>query len=163
MDAALQLVTAIASRATATGIRVAVAESLTGGQIAVALARAEGAGEWFAGSVVAYMNETKYRVLGVEHGPVVTASCAAQMARGVLAHRIADVAVSVTGVGGPGEEEGQPAGTVHIGLAAGSDVKTWSHRFAGSPEQVVKASVDAALTCLLSGVESLARPTAPLH
>lgn len=161
MDAVEQLVAAIASRATTEGIRVAVAESLTGGQIAVALARAEGAGEWFAGSVVAYMNETKYHVLGVEHGPVVTASCAAQMARGVLAHHIADVAVSITGVGGPGEEEGQPAGTVYIGLATAYAVQTSSHHFAGSPEQVVEASVEAALTRLLSELEVTARSTAP--
>ena len=58
--------------------------------------------------VVAYHAEVKSRILGVDPGPVVTAWAARQMARGVGRLLRADVAISVTGVGGPDEEEGQP-------------------------------------------------------
>jgi nicotinamide-nucleotide amidase len=127
---------------------VAVAESLTGGALSAALAKAGDAGEWFAGGVVAYRNATKYRVLGVPEGPVITAEAARAMALGVLELTGADLALAVTGVGGPGEEEGRPEGTVFICAASRSDVRDAAHTFGGDPGDVVAHTIEHALRLL---------------
>jgi nicotinamide-nucleotide amidase len=127
---------------------IAVAESLTGGALSAALAKAGDAGEWFAGGVVAYRNATKYRVLGVPEGPVVTAEAARAMALGVLDLTGADLAVAVTGVGGPGPEEGRPEGTVFICAASRSEVRDAEHAFEGEPAEVVEGAIEHALRLL---------------
>lgn len=129
---------------------IGAAESLTGGAISQELAKAPDASEWFAGAVTAYRSETKFRVLGVAEGPVITAECAIAMASGACALLGADIAVSVTGAGGPGEEEGRPAGTVYIGIASPGRAEAFEHHFDGSPEDVVDATVTAALRHLLA-------------
>jgi nicotinamide-nucleotide amidase len=125
-----------------------VAESLTGGALSAALAKAGDAGEWFAGGVVAYRNATKYRVLGVPEGPVITAEAARAMALGVLDVTGADLAVAVTGVGGPGPEEGRPAGIVFICAASRSEVRDAAHAFEGGPGEVVESAIEHALRLL---------------
>jgi len=136
--------------ALARGLVVAVAESLTGGLLAQQLARAAEAGEWFAGGVVAYRSATKFRALGVDPGPVVTARCARQMAEGVQRLTGADLVVALTGVGGPGEEEGKPAGTVFLcALAADGRRHAAEHLLPGGPAEVVRRSVEIALRELL--------------
>lgn len=135
----------IGTAARARGLRVGAAESLTSGAIASALGRAEAASEWFGGSVVAYSMEAKNRLLGVPVGPVVTAACAEAMAAGVVAAGVADVAVAVTGVGGPGGNEGHPPGTVFVGVATAEGVRSAHHRFHGEPAEVVEATTLAAL------------------
>jgi len=137
------------------GRTVATAESLTGGAIAEQLAKARESGTWFAGGVVAYTNETKYRALAVPRGPVVTADAAAAMAKGVLDLTGADAAVSVTGVGGPGEEEGKPSGTVFLATATADDVRVLEHHFPGEPDQVVEETIEAALRELIRQLEEL--------
>ncbi|TFC04384.1 CinA family protein [Cryobacterium adonitolivorans] len=127
----------IGQLALADGITVAVAESLTAGRIAQVLGAAAESSSWFAGGVVAYQNETKYRLLGVSRGPVVTAECSEQMARAVLDTVGADVSVSVTGVGGPGPEEGERPGTVFISVSSRCAVRTVRSQFSGSPSEVV--------------------------
>jgi nicotinamide-nucleotide amidase len=127
------------------GATVAVAESLTGGALSQALARAGDAGAWFAGGVVAYQNTTKYRVLGVAAGPVIRPEAARSMAIGALELLGADVSVAVTGVGGPGEEEGLPAGTVFICVASARAVRASAHAFSGEPAEVVALTVEHAL------------------
>ncbi|HST86437.1 MAG TPA: CinA family protein, partial [Kineosporiaceae bacterium] len=87
-----------------------VAESLTSGRIASYLGAAEAASDWFCGGVVAYTSDVKYKVLDVDQGPVITASCARQMAHGVANLMGSDLALSVTGVGGPDPVEDQPTG-----------------------------------------------------
>src|SRR5690606_25496880 len=101
----------IARLAMAKRLSIGAAESLTSGAIASALGEAEEASSWFRGAVVAYASQVKFDVLGVAPGPVVTAECGAQMARGARELLGADWAVAVTGAGGPGTEEGQPPGT----------------------------------------------------
>lgn len=135
----------IAHRAAKASITVACAESLTSGAIASALGRGEDASTWFRGGVVAYAPAVKFEVLGVAKGPVVTSSCALQMCRGARRVLAADAAVAVTGVGGPGEEEGRPPGTVYIATSlCGRSEVTW-HRFEGEPSRVVEQTVHAAL------------------
>jgi nicotinamide-nucleotide amidase len=130
-------------------LTVAVAESLTGGALSAALAKAGDAGEWFAGGVVAYRNATKYRVLGVPRGPVITPEAARAMAVGVLELTGADLAVAVTGVGGPGPEEGRDAGTVFICAASRSASRDAAYAFEGGPDKVVARSIEHALRLLL--------------
>jgi nicotinamide-nucleotide amidase len=113
-----ETVAIIAAKATAAGLAVGTAESLTVGALAQALGAGDGAAEWFRGGVVAYASEVKFDVLGVQQGPVITALCAEQMAWGARRVLGADVAVAVTGVGGPDPEEGCPPGTVYVAVAS---------------------------------------------
>lgn len=145
-----ELADAVRRRAVDRGLTIAVAESLTGGSLSATLARAEGSGDWFAGGVVSYRTETKQRALGVPPGPVVTPAAARAMAEGVLRLTGADAAVAVSGVGGPGEQEGKPPGTVHIGLAAAGRTEDVTHRFAGTPEDVVEQTITHALRHLVA-------------
>ena len=144
----------IAEAAQRLGVRVAVAESLTGGLLTARLAEAPEASTWLRGGVVAYHAEVKYHVLGVDPGPVVTAWAARQMARGVARLLRADVAISVTGVGGPDEEEGQPPGTVWLGLWTKDRLFAYRKRFDGDPGEVCRLTCDAALGLLLDHLQS---------
>jgi nicotinamide-nucleotide amidase len=132
----------IAGAASASGRTIAVAESLTAGHTAAVLGAAPDASEWFRGGVVAYAPEVKFEVLGVTPGPVVRASCVREMALGVRDRLGADIAVAATGVGGPGPDEGQPAGTVYlacVGLDGSLDER--AVQLDGPPERVVELTV----------------------
>lgn len=133
----------------ATGRTVGVAESLTGGMVSAALAAAEAAGEWFKGAVVAYASEVKFDVLGVPAGPVVSAEAAAAMARGARRLLGADIAVAVTGAGGPAPQDGRPPGTVFVAVCDGTGVAVEERAFPGSPAEVCAAATEAALTSLV--------------
>ena len=103
------------------GLTLAVAESLTGGLVGSRLTNVVGASEWFRGCVVSYASDVKFDVLGVPEGPVVSDVAAKAMALGVRKLLGADVGISVTGVAGPADQDGQPPGTVYIGLALPGD------------------------------------------
>jgi nicotinamide-nucleotide amidase len=138
----------IAEAARAHQLFVAVAESLTSGAVASRLGAGPGAAKWFRGGVVAYGEPVKFRVLGVTPGPVVTERCAAEMASGVARVLDADVAVAVTGVGGPGPHEGRPPGTVIVAVTGPGGRQCRSFLFQGDPEDIVSAARDAAVTML---------------
>jgi nicotinamide-nucleotide amidase len=138
----------IADRLAAKGLRVAVAESLTGGLLASRFARLEGASDWFRGGLVAYASEVKRDVLGVGPIPVVTEQAALEMAAGAKKLLDADVTVAVTGVGGPDPQDGVPAGTVWIAVDVDGQGRAELHRFDGGPEDVIEATCDAALAQL---------------
>lgn len=152
-----RLAAAVRTLAQGRGLTVAVAESVTGGALSQVLAKTRDAAEWFAGGVVAYRNATKYRALGVPEGPVITADAARAMALGVIELTGADAAVAVTGVGGPGDEEGHPPGTVFICAASAAGPRDFAHRFDGAPEDVVALTVEHALRHLGAALRS-ARP-----
>ncbi len=140
--------------ARARGFSVAVAESLTGGALSGELAAAESSSEWYAGAVVAYETGTKYRVLGVPEGdPVISEAAVIQMARGVRALMDADAAVAVSGAGGPGGQEGHPAGTVWIAVSVGGRHRAQKHFFPGSPEEILARTVARALTMLRESID----------
>ena len=107
----------------ARGMRVAAAESCTGGLLATALTEIAGSSDVFECSFVTYSNEAKQQVLGVPAATLrrygaVSAETAAAMAKGALKRSSADCAVSITGIAGPsGGSEAKPVGTVFIGLA----------------------------------------------
>jgi nicotinamide-nucleotide amidase len=135
------------------GLRLAVAESLTGGELSAKLAAAPDASDWFRGGLVAYAREVKYEVLGVPRGPVVSEVAATTMADGVAALLGADVAVAVTGVAGPDDQDGQPPGTVWMAVHDGTGTASRLHHFDGEPAQVVDATCAAALAWLLDRCE----------
>lgn len=144
-DAAAAVARAIRDR----GLTVVAAESVTAGAIATALAAADEASTWFRGSVVAYHIATKRGLLGVASEQLITAECAREMAAGVLRITGADIAVAVTGVGGPEPEEGRAPGTVYICSGRADDLRVTEHHFAGDPPEVVRQATAEALRQLI--------------
>ena len=104
------------------GLKIATAESCTGGMVAAALTDVAGSSDVFERGFVTYSNAAKVELLGVKaetleaHGAV-SEAVACEMAEGALAHSAADLAVSVTGIAGPGGSEHKPEGRVCFGLA----------------------------------------------
>ncbi len=108
--------------ARARGVRLATAESCTGGLIAAALTEVAGASDVFERGFVTYSNQAKIDMLGVRRETLdvygaVSEEVAAEMAMGALARSQATLAVSVTGIAGPGGSEHKPEGRVCFGLA----------------------------------------------
>jgi len=123
------------------GLTVAVAESLTGGMVASRMVAVPGASDWFRGGVVAYASEVKHTVLDVPEGPVISEAAAKAMADGVRRRLGADIGLSTTGVAGPTEQEGQPPGTVWLGLAIGDDIDAIQIRLPGDRDRVRQMAV----------------------
>ncbi|MDO4899106.1 CinA family protein [Actinomyces sp.] len=104
-------------------LTLAVAESLTGGEVASTLVSVPGASAVVVGAVVAYATRVKKQVLGVDSecldatGPV-DGEVAKQMAAGVVRLMDADLGLATTGVAGPGAADGHQAGTVHVAVAS---------------------------------------------
>lgn len=144
----------VVARLAAAGETLAVAESLTGGLLAATVVDVPGASAVFRGAVIAYATDLKHALLGVDvelltrHGAV-DPQVAAQMADGVRDRLAATWGLSTTGVAGPGPQDGQAPGTVHLGLAGPDGVRTVSLVLAGDRAQVRSATVDAALALLL--------------
>lgn len=130
------------------GFSLAVAESVTGGLVAGRLTAVPGASEVFRGGIVSYAGAVKHEVLGVPAGPVVSEAAAAAMARGARHVLHADVAVALTGVAGPAEQEGQPVGTLCVAVAVHDAVQTRTLRLPGPREQMRQMSVISALDML---------------
>jgi len=135
------------------GLTLAVAESVTGGLIASRLVGVAGASHWFRGGVVSYASEVKFDLLHVPVGPVVSARAAEAMATGVRELLKSDVGLSVTGVAGPEEQDGQPAGTVFVGLSMGDEVQHAALRLPGDRPRVRAYSAISALDVLRRALE----------
>jgi len=135
---------------------VAAAESLTGGMISTALATAERSSEWFLGSLVAYASQVKHDVLDVPEGPVVSATAASAMARGVRRLLKADAAVAVTGAGGPGGQDGREPGTVFVAFDGGDEHRVLRLNLDDEPKIVCATTAVTALRVLIEGLEVLA-------
>jgi len=98
-------------------LSIALAESLTGGLVAARIVSVAGASRFFKGSIVCYDTEVKRKLLSVTAPSVVSEKAARQMADSVRTVLNADVGLALTGVAGPTPQDGQPPGTVFIGLA----------------------------------------------
>ena len=148
--AARDLVAQLAARK----LTCATAESCTGGGVARAITDVPGASAVFWGGVVSYDNSVKRKVLGVPAAVLarcgaVSAECAAAMAKGVRRLMGTDLAVSLTGIAGPGGGSAdKPVGLVWFGLATGRGVRTESVRFKGDRGHVRRAAVRHALALL---------------
>jgi nicotinamide-nucleotide amidase len=152
MSSTEETVERVADLAAEKGLSVAAAESLTSGLIAHRLGAGPNAADWFRGSVVAYQEPVKFEVLGVPQGPVVTADCAEDMARGVARLFAADVAVAATGVGGPDPSEGKPAGTVFVAVAVDGKVDTRQLDLDGDPGEILQDAATHAIELLLDAL-----------
>jgi nicotinamide-nucleotide amidase len=152
MSSTEETVERVADLAAEKGLSVAAAESLTSGLIAHRLGAGPNAADWFRGSVVAYQEPVKFEVLGVPEGPVVTAECAEDMARGVARLFAADVAVAATGVGGPDPSEGKPAGTVFVAVAVDGKVDTRQLDLDGDPGEILQDAATHAIELLLDAL-----------
>ncbi|MBX9945422.1 MAG: CinA family protein [Reyranella sp.] len=142
------------------GLKVATAESCTGGLVAAALTAIAGSSDVVERGFVTYANEAKREMLGVPwdallgHGAV-SDPVARAMAAGALARSPADLAVSVTGVAGPGGGTAdKPVGLVHFAaLRAGREPIAERHIFPGDRDAIRRASVLTALTLLATLAE----------
>lgn len=135
-------------------LSLATAESLTGGMIGTRLTDVAGASDVFRGALVTYASESKFKLLDVPRGPVVSAKAAKAMAVGAQRAFDADVGVSATGVAGPAEQEGNPVGTVFLGLAIGAEVTAAHVQLPGDREQVRRYAVISALNNLRLTLEA---------
>lgn len=158
----LALAEQVLSACRARGWRVATAESCTGGLVAAALTAIPGASDVFNRGFVAYSNAAKTDWLGVPadtiaaHGAV-SAETAAAMAQAAVVRSGVDLAVSVTGIAGPGGGTPQkPVGLVHIGIAASSagDARVERRVFAGDRGAIRDATVRLALELLLQAAKT---------
>jgi PncC family amidohydrolase len=147
-------------------LRVAVAESCTGGRVGDALTDVAGSSTYMAGGVIAYEDAAKEALLGVPrpvlqaHGAV-SAQVALAMAEGARARFVTDLAVAVTGIAGPGgATPGKPVGLTYVAVvdAAGSSVRRFA--WGGDRESNKAASAEAALQVLVERAEARAHERA---
>ena len=137
------------------GKTLVTAESLTGGGIGAALTAVSGASAVYKGGVISYVNEVKRDILGVpqeilDRYGAVSAWTAGYMASGVRKLLKADIAVSVTGLAGPGGDEfGHPVGTVYIGYESAEKSVVKQYSFAGSREEIRNQTIREALKLIL--------------
>ncbi|GAA1977870.1 CinA family protein [Nocardioides panacihumi] len=137
----------------AEGSTVSTAESLTGGRLAVRFTDVPGVSETFLGGAVTYATALKMSLLGVDeeivvrHG-VVSAECARAMASGVRAVTGSTYGLSTTGVAGPDDQEGKPAGTVYVGLAGPGFVVSELLELQGDRTEIQEATCEAVLAAL---------------
>lgn len=128
--------------------KIALAESVTGGMVTARLVDVEGVSANLVGAVVSYASEVKFDLLGVDEGPVVNERAAAQMAEGVRRILHSDVGLALTGVAGPAEQDGMPAGTLCVGVAMPDRTITRTYRLPGHRDQMRQMSVITALDLL---------------
>lgn len=137
------------------GKTLATAESCTGGSIGAVLTAVPGSSAVYKGGIISYTNEIKRNVLGVSsellnrYGAV-SAWVAGEMVSGVRRLMQADIAVSVTGLAGPGGDEyGHPVGTVYIGYEDSRRSTVRRFLFSGDRNAVRSQAVEAALSLIL--------------
>lgn len=150
-----ELARKIGERLKARGLRLATAESCTGGWVAMALTAIPGSSDWFERGYVTYSNAAKREDLGVaeetlrRHGAV-SEEVAREMAAGALERARAQVALAITGVAGPsGGTQDKPVGLVCFAWALGSKITSQTRRFDGDRESVRRQSVLHALEGVL--------------
>ena len=143
------------------GLSLAVAESVTGGMVAMRLTAVPGASTVFRGGLVAYASEVKHEVLGVPRGPVVSPEAARAMAEGAARRLGADVGLATTGVAGPDRQEGHAVGTVFLGLHREGESEAHEVRLPGDRERIRQYAVIALLNLLRLRLVGSSLPVTP--
>lgn len=138
-------------------LKVACAESCTGGWVSHAIVTEPGSSQWFDCGLVTYSNEAKIKFLGVEQKTLdfygaVSKEVAQDMAQGLLQRSQADLTVAITGIAGPeGGSEDKPVGTVWIAWASRKGkMKAEHHVFAGDRTAIREQAVRVALEGLIT-------------
>ncbi|EBA10985.1 CinA family protein [Roseobacter sp. CCS2] len=131
--------------AKAKGVMLATAESCTGGMLSAAITDIPGSSAIFDRAFVTYTNAAKMQMLDVKQATLdaygaVSEEVAAQMAKGVLAHSNADIAVAITGIAGPGGSEHKPEGRVCFAVAGPAGVVTETVEFGALGRDKVRAA-----------------------
>lgn len=159
MENILDLAARVGGALQAKGLLLVTAESCTGGGAAQAITEIAGSSEWFDCGFVVYSNASKIDLLDVpaaliaQHGNV-SEEIAEEMAKGALANSNAHVAISTTGIAGPGGAvPGKPVGTVCFGWASAHSVHTERLIFSGDRQSVRQQTVVHALQGLLRFIE----------
>lgn len=156
------LVETLSEKMKALGLMLTTAESCTGGMIAAAMTERPGSSDVFERGFVTYSNEAKQELLGVpkdtllKHGAV-SPQVATAMVKGALAHSRAEIALSVTGIAGPGGgTDKKPVGLVYIGFGDKSGLtEIAEHHFSGDRQSVRQQTAEAALKHLIKFVDNL--------
>ncbi len=148
---------AVARVLDAHGLTLALAESVTGGMMGARLTNVAGASGFFKGSIVCYDSTVKFDLLGVPEGPVVSAPAVEAMALGAAKLLGADVGLAVTGVAGPTQQDGQPVGTVFIGLGLDGAAESVRIQLPGDRQRIREFTTISALNLLR--LRLLSRPT----
>lgn len=140
-------------------LKLATAESCTGGLIGYKITRIAGASIYFVGGVIAYANETKVRLIGVNQQTLddfgaVSQETVLEMARGVRQVMGADIGLAVSGIAGPGGGTPQkPVGSIWIALSAPDLNQAWFYHFQGDRNRVNEQAADKALFLLCEYLE----------
>jgi PncC family amidohydrolase len=146
------------------GLRLAVAESCTGGLVGARLTEVPGSSDVFVGGVIAYDNALKVDLLGVSEAVLVqngavSEAVARAMAEGALRRFGVGAALSVTGVAGPGGGSVEkPVGTVWLGCALRGTIETRRSVFPGSRHEVRARAAQAALLLLYRRLSAVVQP-----
>lgn len=133
------------------GKMLATAESCSGGLIGHKITSVSGSSNYFAGGVIAYSNELKQKLLGVNPDIIakygaVSSAVAEAMASGIRTRTSADIGLSVTGIAGPtGGTREKPVGTVFIGLSTHNETVAFAYLFSGDRWQIQEITAVAAL------------------
>lgn len=138
------------------GWTLSTAESCTGGSVAARLTRIPGASKYYMGSIIAYSNELKVKLLDVRpqtlqsHGAV-SKEAVIEMAKGLLVHTGTDFGIAVTGIAGPdGGTPEKPVGTIFAAvIRKGRDPYAWKFHCTGTRVEIIENTVDILLTELL--------------
>ena len=137
------------------GLRLAVAESCTGGLVGHRITNIPGSSTYYMGSITAYSYEAKVRLLGVrwetlEKYGAVSKQVVIEMAKGVRKALAADIGLAISGIAGPGGGTPEkPVGLTWIGLSAGDVDEAWSYVWQGDRIQVKEHSAEQALQVLV--------------
>jgi PncC family amidohydrolase len=143
------------------GLTLGVVESASGGLVSHLITNTPGSSDYYKGSVTAYSNEVKIKVVGVREATInrygaVSAEVAEEMAQGGRRLLSADICLADTGIAGPaGATPGKPVGLFFIGLAHGAKTFTRKHNFKGDREQNKQSAAEAALSWLKEYLLSL--------
>lgn len=132
-------------------MKIAVAESFTGGGVCQKLVEVPGISEVFSEGLNTYSNQSKMQRLGVSELTLnqrgaVSAETAYQMAEGLIKGGNCDVAISTTGIAGPkSDNTSKPVGLAYIGIGIGGDIAVYKFNFSGNRETVTKTAINHAL------------------
>jgi len=155
-DASYRLAEALGNRLKDLNLRLALAESCTGGGIASAVTDIPGSSHWFDRGFVTYSNPAKVDMLGVRQSTLdsvgaVSSETALEMAAGALAHSDAELVLAVTGIVGPDGGSGEkPVGTVFVAWQRRGEAGCWIRKlFAGNRQAVRRQVVEFSLQQLL--------------
>ena len=142
------------------GATIAAAESCSGGLVAARITSVAGSSEYFLGSIVAYSNDLKQRILGVSSETLsqrgaVSAECASEMAAGVRELTGATISVSTTGIAGPGGATARkPVGLIYFACASVAGVDVYDVHWHGDRRHNMEDAAEFALQLILDAASA---------